>query len=384
MRAVIARSTAVDSVTAAAELLMQATEQLGAEQPVAAFLFASPDYEHQVLLDALADRWPGLPLVGGSTDGELSSVGGFAHDSVALTLLCGEGLSARVGLGRNLSKDPAAAVAQVLADCGDRQPALCWTIFAPSSDAAAVVRRLQAGIGEATPIIGGLTGDHHEYSRMVEFCGREVLKDSLPVLMLDGELKISFGIGTGWFPIGEPVQATRVDGHILHEIGGRPALELYRDYWGEAPAEQSLGEYPIAVYPNGPNGDFYLRAVLACDAATGAVRLAGAVPEGAWLRLTEVVPEGVLAGSEHSASAAVKAFPGATPEIAFVFSCAARKWVLGTKAEGESAILAGAFASAGVKPSFVGGYCFGEIAPQRIGAPSEFHNETCVTVLLGR
>lgn len=382
MRAITVQSQEIDTLAAAAEVIALCTEQLRGERPVAAFLFASTEYEHAQLLEAIADRWPDLPLVGGSTDGEVSSAG-FGHDSIVLTMLVGEGIRARSGLGRNLSLDPARAVAEALAGADGLRPALCWTVFAPTSNSTAIVRQIQGRIG-ACPIVGGLTGDHREYSRMVEFHGREVLKDSLPIMFLDGDLKVGFGVGTGWFPIGEPKVVTHADEHWVHTIDGRPALDVYRDLWGGTAMTQSLGEFPIAVFPNGLDGDYHLRAVLDVDQETGSIRVAGEVVTGSQIKLTEVLPEGILAGSGVSVDNAVRAYPGKAPQVAFVFSCAARKWVLGTKAEKEIDLLRAALAAAGVQPVVAGGYCFGEIAPQRPGAPSEFHNETCVTVLLGQ
>lgn len=383
MRAVIAQSDAMETATAVQQLLDQCTAQLGAERPKAAFLFASTEYEHPEMLRAIQERWPGLPLVGGSTDGEVSSVQGFSQDSAVLTLLVGEGFEAKVGLGRELAKNPSAAVRAAMQGTSPGRFALCWTVFAPTTDSSEVVRQLQEALGNRCPIVGGLTGDHREYSRMVEFCNGEVLRDSLPVLLLEGDLEVSCGIGTGWFPIGEVHTVTRSDGHVVHEIDHRPAIEVFRDYWGTVPTE-SLGEFPLAVFPNGPEGDSYLRAVLGSDPATGSIRLAGAVPQGSVVRLTEVLPEGILSGSAAAAAGAANAYRGKNPSLAFVFSCAARKWVLGTQAEKECDLLREAFAKCGSVPLFAGGYCFGEIAPMRAGAGSSFHNETCVTVLLGQ
>lgn len=382
MRAITATTLEFDATLAAAELIAACTEQLAGERPVAAFLFASTDLDHAQLLAALAAHWPGLPLVGGTTDGTLSSQG-FAHDGALLTLLVGTGLRAYVGLGRDLSKDPEAAVAAAMRAAAE-PPRLCWTVFAPSTNSTAVVRALQRGVGPDCPVVGGLSGDHREYSRMVEFCGTEVLRDSLPVMFLAGELRVGFGVGTGWFPIGEPMTVTKADGHWVREIDGRPALQIFQDYWGAIPASDSLGEYPLAVFPDGDGGDFHLRAVLDANRDDGSLRVAGEVREGARVRLTEVVQEGILAGSMTSAANAAAAYPGSEPMLAFVFSCAARKWVLGTKAANEIELLRTAFQQAGIAPLVAGGYCFGEIAPPRANTASEFHNETCVTVLLGR
>ncbi|MGE3175133.1 MAG: FIST signal transduction protein [Planctomycetota bacterium] len=390
MRAIVAQSQAVDSAAATAELLEQADERLAGEQPRAAFLFASTDYDHGVLLAGIQQRWPGLPLIGGSTDGEVSSVSGFVHDSALLTLLCGDDLKVHAGVGHDLSKDLDAAIAAALPEAAvpgfsaaHGRQLLCFTVFAPSANSTEVVRRLQQRLGADCPIFGGLTGDHREYARMVEFCCAEAQRDSLPVLLIEGDLKVSWGIGTGWFPVGEAMRVTRAEQHVVHEIAGRPAFEVFRDYWGSMP-EDSLGEYPLAVYPEGSDGRYFLRAVLGADAATGSIRLAGEVPHGSTIRLTEVLPEGILSGSESAALAAAGSYPGTAPQLALVFTCAARKWVLGTEAERESALLQQAFARGGVQPAMAGFYAFGEIAPTTAESPSDFHNETCVAVLIGQ
>lgn len=382
MRAIVCQSDVEDAAGVTAELVAQATEQLGGDTPRGALLFASTEYDHSVILAAVQERWPGLPLIGGTSDGEVSSAGGFRHDSAVLTLLVGDGFTVRTAVGRDLSKDIGAAVAAVASAIG-RQPRVCFTVFAPSTNSSEVVRRLQERLGAPCPIVGGLTGDHAEYGCMVEFFGGEVLRDSLPIMVIEGNVGVGFGIGTGWFPIGEPRRVTQVDGHIVHTIEGRPAIEVYRDHWGSVPDGKGLGEYPLAVYPDGPDGTCYLRAVLGSDAATGSIQLAGECPKGSWIRMTEVLPEGILAGSEEAARSAAGAYSGSSPKLALVFSCAARKWVLGTKAEEELGLLREAFRRTGIEPALAGLYVFGEIAPTSLGAPSDFHNETCVAVLIG-
>ncbi|MCB9513867.1 MAG: hypothetical protein H6694_06105 [Candidatus Latescibacteria bacterium] len=127
-------------------------------------------------------------------------------------------------------------------------------------------------------MVGGLSNDHREFSRMIEFCGTEVLHDSLPILFLTGDITVSWGIGSGWEPIGEFREITRSAGHIIQEIDGAPALDVYKLYYGEV-SQGSLGEYPLAVYEDGADAEWSLRAVLGTDAETGEC-----VSPAAWLR----------------------------------------------------------------------------------------------------
>ncbi|MCA8954862.1 MAG: FIST C-terminal domain-containing protein [Planctomycetes bacterium] len=384
MRAIIGHSDEVCTKTAVEQVLEQCSAQLDGDTPKAAMLFMSTDYDHAEALGLVAAQWPEVPLIGGSTDGEVSSLLGFVRDSVLLTVLVGDEIEAMACVAHDLSGDIEAAVDSVIGKLGGRKPALCVTTFAPSTNSSEVVRQLDRRLGAGTcPIVGGLTGDHREFARTAEFAGKEVLTDSLPVLFLFGKVRVSWGIGSGWFPIGPAHVVTRSTGHEVFEIDDKPATELYREYWGNVP-EDSLGEYPLAVFPNGDQGASCLRAPLGTDIAGGSIRFAGEVAQGAVVRITEVLPEGILAGSVDSVRGAVANYSGTAPALALVFSCAARKWVLGTKATEEVGLLREQFAETGWQDVPVAGfYCFGEIAPFQSGDEGQFHNETCVTVLIG-
>ncbi|MCA8950536.1 MAG: FIST C-terminal domain-containing protein [Planctomycetes bacterium] len=382
MLAIVCQSDAEESATAARELVAAAVDGLGGATPRAGLLFTSTEYDHAVLLAALQARWPGLPLIGGTSDGELASAAGFRHDSAVLTLLSGDGFDVHVGVGRNLGADIDAAVDAAMAGL-PAQPAVCFTLFAPSTNGSEVVRRLQRRLPPSCPVVGGLSGDHAQYGAMKEFCGGEAMQDSLTVMVLTGDVGVGFGVGSGWFPIGPEYTVTRSDGHIVHTIADRPAIAAYREHWGAVPVRAEFGAYPLAVFPEGLDGPHYLRAVLGADPDTGAIRCAGEVPQGALIRMTEVLPEGVLAGSQDAARRALAGYRGTAPRVAFVFSCAARKWILGTDASKELGLLQQTLREGGVDPALAGFYAFGEIAPSQVGGSSDLHNESCVTVLIG-
>ena len=380
MRAVFSHSDHPDSARAIQSVLDECRRQLGEETPRAGLLFCSVDYDHAAVLAAIQEAFPGLPVIGASSDGELSSRLGFCDDSVLLTLFAGDDVRVHAGLGRNLSADIDAAVNEALAGCTLVRPALCITTFAPSTNSSEVLRSLSRALKDAQcPVVGGLSGDHREYSRTTEYFGTTAQPDSLPVLLLEGEFSVSWGVGSGWFPVGAPQPVTRASGHEVQEIGGTSALDFYRAQYGEVPAD-SLGEFPLALTDS--NGATTLRAILARDDSTGALRFAGEVPEGASVRVTEVLEEGLLQGSSHALGEALDRFDGSSPELALVFTCAARKWVLGADADREVEVLRRLASDRGLQAlGIVGLYCFGEIAP--VGRENAFHNETCVSVVLG-
>lgn len=382
---VVAHSDEVDDLEAIEDVLTQCRERLAGRRPVAALLHASVEYEHSEILRKIAEEWPGLPLVGGTTDGEVSSSAGFLPDSILLTLFVGDNFEAVSCVGENLSQDIEACVDSALEGLRSEPPKLIITNFAPTTNASEVLRVLDAKLGDRHgPIVGGLSGDHREFVNMSEFAGSQRYSDSLPILALYGDLHVSWGVASGWFPIGSRMKVTKSDGHLVHEIEGRPAYETYKHYYKEI-SLQSLGEHPLALCEGDSDSDYVMRAVVEFVPETGSLRFAGEVPEGAEVRMTEVLPEGVLDGSRESVQSALSSYSGESPELAFLFTCAARQWALGGRAEEELETVRAALPTAGGKPIQVAGfYAFGEILPGAEARTTRFHNETCVSLLFGR
>ncbi len=382
MRAITGHSDDPVTIDAIDDVLGQIEKDLKGETPKGAMLFCSVEYEHQVILDRIQAAYPGLPLVGATSDGEISSTLGFCDDSVLLTVFSGDDIRVHAGLGRDLSMGIDAAVDGATKGMGTIDPKLCLTTFAPSTDAAKVVKAIARRLdGAACPVLGGLSGDHREFERMGEFFGAEVCADSLPILFIEGQVDVSWGIGSGWKPTGPEMTVTGAEGNIVATIDGRPAMEVYKDYYDDIPSD-FLGEFPLAC--SDEHGEWRLRASIFSDDDTGALTFAGAVAQGSTVRFTEVLEEGLLHGSESSLAHALDDFQGDSPQLALIFTCAARKWVLGTEAAKEIDLLRVLASDRGLDDLiFAGLYCFGEIAPNHVDSRDGFHNETCVSVVLG-
>src|SRR5262245_52468196 len=106
---VVGHSDDIDSDGALEELIDQCTAALGDRSPQAGMMFAGHEMDHAVLLGGVCDAWPGIELIGCTTDGELSSQLGFRQDSVVLVLFGSDRIEFTAGLGNNLSADVAGA-----------------------------------------------------------------------------------------------------------------------------------------------------------------------------------------------------------------------------------------------------------------------------------
>lgn len=382
--AIVGHSEDVDTTAALEDLLEQCTEGLDGRTPNAALLFSGIDLDHKMLLEGINNAWPGIRLIGCTTDGEISSEKGFCEDSVTLFLFCSDTVQFSTGLGRNLSSDVEAACRQAVAEAlskTSQKPSICLTM--PESLTASghkVVSSLVSEFGSSVPLFGATAGDQYRFKSTRQFHQNEILSDCVPVLLFSGPLKYSVGVATGWKPIGEPGLVTRAEGSTVYEIDGRPAIDFYRKYFGEKVS--FFGDCPLAILGEA-NLVQYLRASgNEADPKTGAIVYFADVPQGSLVQITMTDREAILAGCAKSLDTAVKSFPpGSIPAAAIVFSCAARKSLLGTRVgEEHNAILAKLPASLPV----CGFYGYGEVGPEENGREvSRFHNETFVTLLIG-
>ncbi len=381
LQAVVGHSLDPDASSAVEELVEQCGERLAGRAPGVAVLLSAIGVDHEALLAGLAEAYPDVPVIGCTTDGELSSREGFNEGSTTLMLLVSDTLEFSVGLGRGLSKGPEQAAARAVEQARaslSQEPSLC--IIVPESLTASATQALdglRGALGENFPILGGLASDQWRFEHTYQFFGGEVVEDSLPVLLIGGPARFSWGVAGGWRPLGEPQKVTETAANVVARIGERTALEYYQYYLGEHVLPS--GESPLAVVEP-RSGRHYLRAPLAYDLERGTITFAGDVPLGAMVQLTSASRDEIIAASRLSIDEAKRDYPGDAPSVALVFSCAARKQLLGTRTCEEERVIRRSLDDA--LPVF-GFYAYGEFAPLGRGNAAQFHNETIVTLLLG-
>ncbi|PAP75447.1 FIST signal transduction protein [Rubrivirga marina] len=370
----------LDSADAIAEALDACADALGGATPGAGLLFAGIDHDHQALLDGVEARYPGLPLVGGTGHGELSSEG-FAEDSVALMLLHSDHVEFGAGVGEGVRADPAGAARAAVASArsGLTQPVRLG-LTVPEGigiDVMAVTDTLHAELGPETPVCGGTAGDQLRFERAYQFCNGNVYSDAVPVLLLAGPLRVATGVASGWVPMGGEHRLTKTEGQTVLEIDGRPVRDVWMQYFGSLDLHGARNQF--ALYPEGvEEREFYLCAPSHFD-DDGRMVMHNPVIEGARMRFGDAAREQVLDAAGTSAAAARAGFEG-TPDAALVFSCAGRHAWLGTQIGREHGLLR---EHVGAEVPAAGFYTFGEICPLP-GSPTPYtHRSTFVTVLIG-
>ncbi len=374
----------IDTLSAFAEVREQCEAVLKGKSPQAGLLFAGIDFEHQELLDAINDAWPGIELIGCTTDGELSSYLGFREDSISLLLFASDTIDFSSGLGRGLSEDVQAACTQAVEQArakSELDPRLC--IATPESltiSGQKTVEVLHKVLGDGVDLFGGRAADYRKYENTLQFCGRDVVSDGVSILILSGPLVYSFGVASGWKPIGDPGTITRSQGNVVYEIDGTPAIEFYRRFLGKQ--FKLSPDIPLIILNDAGEPEYLRPPSGEIDDETGAITYLSDVPEGVRAQVSFVDRAAILEGCEESIRKALRGFSeGKKPEAAVIVSCSSRKLLLGTKTPEECRILQ---ERVGRELPFAGFYSFGEIGPQKSGTMKPMmHHQTFTMLLLG-
>lgn len=392
-KVIVGHSAEIDADAAILEVLAQCTAQLSkqlskqldkqsdSQQPQAGILLAAIDFDHALILSRIQDAFPEMAVIGGTTYGEMSSVMGFQEDSLCLMMFCSDTIEIKAGLGRDLSAAGAIAAAdEAIAslEVDDlSQARLCITI--PDGIAEGVesaLRQLQKQLPSGTPIVGGRAGDQFVFEQTYQFFKGEVVQNALPILVFCGDLKVSHGVASGWQPLSRKAVITKCDSPVVYEIDHQPATLFYQHYLGDLPIS---GEYPLAIFEREDN-QFYLRASNHWNLEEGSILFTGEIPEQANVQITYASCDHIVAATQDSIEQALERYPGETPAAVLLFSCAARRWLLGHRTKEEYEL--GQQLIEAAIPIF-GFYTYGEIGPLEIKGDTRYHQETLVTVLIG-
>lgn len=381
LKVTIGHSNDPDSESAISEVIEQCLAQFDSDTPapIAALLLTAIDFDHQLILDRIHARFPNIALIGGTTDGEMSSKLQFSQDSLVLTLFCSDDIQIQAGVGRNLSHDPIAGAAEAVKHGKGQNtetPKLCLTIAEGIGyDSNAVVEGLKEVLGDRFPIFGGATADQQRFKASYQFFGREVLTDVVTLFFLYGDLQFSCGIAHGWKPIGKVATVTEVASNSVVKIDGESATDLYDSY---LQGLQPSPEYPLAIFEEG--SEFYLRLPVGSNRETGELNFLTNLPVDSQVQVASATREEVLAATQDSFKIAFDRYPGEQPDVALLFSCCTRRQILGTRTQEECQLVNKLSKQ---ELPFVGFYTYGEIGPMEIGGKVRLHHQTFITFLLG-
>jgi len=369
--------TEIQDVEAAAEDICN---QLGAGAPKLVTLFANRSRDHRGLNAALRKRLPGARLVGASAAGEIDSEG-LHQDSIVVSALYGD-FEVGLGVGRNLSRDPAmagvSAVKQACDELGVRPSSLDKRHVGMVIDDGFKYKKEELLIGmlEQNPalvLVGGGAGDSEpdpsKQTALMHVDG-QVFDDAVIIALFQTELRWA-AMRSHWYePLGQTLTITKVDASCTRalEIDGLPAAKRYADLLGIGIDELEFGKPKgFATTPTAlrVGREYFMRAPWK-PMDDGSILFANLLEEGTELELMKCGELG--ASTRKFLTEEIPRRVGNVGAV-FAFHCSGRMWF--AHAKGATQELSQAFAGV---PRMVGMNCQFELY-------CGFHINTTLTAL---
>jgi len=366
--------------------------------PKVVIVFGAMQFNHRELIAGISSVVGELPMVGGTTAGEISTAG-FSTGSVVVMALSNEDLEFVTGIGHDMSRDEAACSVEMANDILKKvtfDPHASLLVFpnGMGGDGLKVLEGLQSVLGKDFEITGGYLGDDERFENTFQYYNGMVYKDAIVGLMVMTKKGFRTGIGvrSGFTSIGNSFTCTASEGNVVKEFEHTNALEMYKDFLGEERALRLPAvclEYPFGIIDRNPSDNsenmFQLRCGLSVDHEQGTISLAASIPEGSEVTLTIASRGDIINGAREAAVQAKKALIGATPQAIIMFSCVGRKLVLGRRIQEEVDAVRECI---GLDVPLIGFYTYGEIGPidktVKELSSVKFHNETVVLWVLGK
>lgn len=215
------------------------------------FVFFGCDHDSVCVQSILATRFPGVPLIGGtSCSGVMTERRLWDSKTVAVLAICDPDGDYGVAMAR--SGDDAGACAESVlhralqnAGCAGELPELIWVFQAPGREEE-VIAGLRKVVGDACPIIGGSAADNTVEGNWMQVGPDGAFSDGIVVGVLFTSGGIGFSFQGGYEPAGPSGVVTRIgvardgtsgivtrsNGREILEIDGAPAAETYNDWIG--------------------------------------------------------------------------------------------------------------------------------------------------------
>lgn len=260
--------------------------QLDLPDAALALVFVSPRYDQERMAAALAEHLP-MPVYGCTALVEIDR-GSFARDRAVALALGGRGVRAGVALAERVSEAPLARGSEAVASAAAQLELSPGQLDARRHIGVTLIdwraqceERFMAAVAASAnriSFVGGSSSDEvdAECSRVIAR-GRAYARAALVILF---ELDVPFRavVLEHMHPLAGRVVVTETDpaNRIVHELNGRPAVDVYRELLGGHEVDMAIaGQRPFGYYID---GEVYVRSVMSIEGSS--LRFACGVDRG--------------------------------------------------------------------------------------------------------
>ncbi|HAJ56803.1 MAG TPA: hypothetical protein DCL35_03415 [Candidatus Omnitrophica bacterium] len=380
-----------DPFLAAQEAAKLALYQLHHREISFGILFSTIQFADKRLLEGINYALGNIKILGSTGAGIITS-SGLSHYGAGLMLVSSDKIKFGTAATHNIKLKGARAAGedfahQALKNLGTTQRDLalifCDGLVENGSD---LLRGIKDVLGLSFPIFGGSSADNFRFLRTFQYSNGGVSTDSLVGALFAGENLFGIGLRHGWKPLGKPRPITKVQGNIIKEIEGKPAVTIYEDYFGKPREEikrsiiRMSTYYPLGLYVPG-EAEYLLRNSIRVEDDGGLV-CQGDAAEGAEARIMMGTKEWALDAATQAAQEAKQALEGKEIKGAIILESISRNKLLGRLTDKELSRIKEVLGDIPI----LGLSTYGEQAPlkslQHYGE-TYFHNETVAILTIG-
>lgn len=373
--------------SAARALAESVLNKLDSARPDVLIVFASPEFDYQLLLTALDAACQPRLLVGCSSAGEFSGCA-TGNASVSVMAIRADNILFRAALGTGLRNNSSGALEQVMpVFSGSDRPDFPYRSALVLTDALAgyvdeIIHKMMVLTGGTYQLFGGGAADDAKFHTTHVFIGTKAHTDAIVVLEMLSKKPIGLGVRHGWQPSGPALRVTEADGNRLISLNAAPAVEIFEEH-AHATGQTFSRADPLPFFLHNvigiETGDGYkLRVPLALN-DDGSISCAAEVPTGATVHIMVANEASACEAARQASEAALAGLEGAEHAGSLLFDCAATRLRLGREFGNELEAVAQALGS----ENFAGCNTYGQIA-RSAGQFSGFHNCTAVVCAIPR
>jgi len=362
----------------------QALEKAGIDRPDIVIMFATIGYDQRALVRTVRETTGGAPLTGCSAEGTID--GDHADESyfsVVVTAISSDEMWRHHGIARDLEDDSRAAGKQVAKDLIPHLSSDTIGLFIfpdGRSDFGVAMGNLDdmfAGLNENLPSErflpmwgGGANNSFNMGEPTYQYCDDEVISGGVSYALLSGKAQADWAISHGCIPIGGERIVTRSKGNVIHEIDGKAAVEVLKEY---LPVHALADDRNWMDYANSlalcfkapsymKDEEYVVRGVPAVKMADGSIIVQTEVQEGTSIWFSSRDKEKLATGLDRMSQKIKEQLGGEKPELVFQFECATRGKMMFREQE-KLRFLRQFRRSVDPDVPWAGFYCAGEIGP---------------------
>jgi small ligand-binding sensory domain FIST len=231
------------------------------------------------------------------------------------------------------------------------------------------------------PLAGGMASGATAPGENRLYWGGQALHQGGVGLLLGAGVAMRSVVSQGCRPVGPLFIATRAERNVLHELGGRPAMQCLQEVFDSAPQRdrELLQKGPhvgVAINPSQAEfrrGDFLIANVIGGDRNSGALALGNTVRTGQTVQFH--VRDASAADEDLQTLLTESLCAGASPEAVLLFSCNGRGTRMFPQPHHDAQVIQ---QLAGPLP-LAGFFAMGEIGP--VGGVNHLHGFTASVAL---